>query len=215
MLAQAKLHGVVAGFSDRDEITLAGKIRPEWAACAIDRAPADGRIHSVFTVRSACWSAWDHLTRLACAETESRIAGICLKRRKQAVSLCADIADAEKRRGAELPLDRKLIFLCVGQIVFVPKSRRSADRDEFGPIDTRVRMTRRRICRGRSNRESLTFNVSGNAIHKRCDELGRHWTTVKGSKRSVADFIEVCGAFKCAVKQAPPRANAGFSGASG
>src|SRR5580698_10585218 len=105
------------------------------------------------------------------------------------MSLRSDIAHREQRLRTDLTLNGQLIFLGIGQNIFVVKRRRRADRLEARPID------RSTGCRKR-HWENLRFIVAGSAIYERCNKFRRHWAAVEGAERSVSNFIEVGRAFK-------------------
>src|SRR6476646_5153638 len=113
------------------------------------------------------------------------------------MALSSNIACRQQCRHAELPLNGKLILFRVRQHISVVERRRGYDWQKVCPVDRSVRRRKR-------NRETRAFDVAGAAIHERGYELGRHRAAVKGAKGSVPDFIEIGGAFKCAVELAEP-----------
>ena len=202
-LPQAQLQGVVTGITDGDEIAIAAESPAERSTSAVDGATSDRMIDAIFTTGAAHRIVRD-LARLANAQTQRGISRVSLKRGQQVMSLRANIADGQQSCRSELPLNRKLILLGVGQNIFMIESRRGADGQEVCPID-------RRPCSGQRDGETLAFDVSCAAINKRSYEFGRHRTAVERSKRRVSDFVEVRGAFKGAVKLSPSGADAGSS----
>src|SRR5581483_1632528 len=206
-LLQAQLERVVVRVADGDEVAIARKGAAKGSARAVDGPPADRMIDPLFQARSAGDPVSD-LTWLTDAQTQSWIARIRFERCKQVMSLRPDITDIQQRVMRELPLNRELIFLGVGQNIFVVERGRSSNGEKVRPVDGSS-------GRGEGNGEALPFDVAGGAVNKWRDEFRRHRAAVESSKWSIADFVEICRPFKRCVELAPPGANTALPGTSG
>src|SRR5215469_6185045 len=92
--------------------------------------------------------------------------------------LSTDISDIEQGCDAKLSFDCELIFLGIGQNIFVIESWGRSDWYVLAPVNRSVRIFSREIVRRRRSWESLSFDMACPAIDKWRSEFRRRRTAV-------------------------------------
>ena len=101
LLAHTHLQRVVAGLAAGDEVAIAGEVRPERPARAVDGASGDG-VYTPFSPLGPQATAVGNLAQLADAQAKRGIARVGFKRRQQVMSLRSHIAALKQGRRTQV-----------------------------------------------------------------------------------------------------------------
>ena len=212
-MAQSDFERIVVGIAHCGLVRIAAKVSAQWTANSVDRLARSCLVSVAFEERPAGSLSACEVRRIHQLQTECGIAGVGFHEREQAMSLGAHVTGAEDGVGRELALQRKHVFLGVGNAVGGGISRESTDGFVLRPIDVWVGMARRGVERRQLHREVLAALTSGSG-EERSGEQRRSGTGVGGAVRRVRAENSDGERFDGGVKRAEASAQAGLPGTS-